>query len=72
VAIIVKSIQEMLPFRQRDISRPLLPPVSGKGISGKAVRWMMVCLDAIIEQMCGISMLCLLILLTLGFMFLIK
>ncbi|WP_137009014.1 hypothetical protein [Aquitalea aquatilis] len=72
MAIIVKSIQEMFSFRQRNISRPLLHPVSGKGSSSKAARWMMVCMDAIIEQMCGISMLCLLILLTLGFMFFFK
>lgn len=62
----------MFRFRQRNISRPLLRPAFGKGISSKTARWMMVCLDAIIEQMCGISMLCLLILLTLGFMFFFK
>ncbi|RMD00400.1 hypothetical protein EAY64_04805 [Aquitalea palustris] len=62
----------MFPFRQKYMARPLLLQPPAEGFRGKAVRWMMVCLDAIIEQMCGISMLCLLILLTLGFMFLIK
>lgn len=62
----------MLPFRQRDISRPLLRPAPGKCIRSQATHWLMRCLDAVIEQMCGISVLCLLILFTLGFMFFFK
>ncbi len=59
----------MCSFRQKDMARP---PQSLKGFRRRATHWMTLGLDALIEQMCGISMLCLLILLTLGFMFFFK
>lgn len=62
----------MLLFRQSETAKPAIGLSPRETMASKLCRVLVFCLDFLIEKMCGIGMLCLLIVLILGFGFICK